>query len=95
MGYSKPAEKFGGYEPVTWCKDRLAPHVTVVTPQELIWRARLYLKTRETLDALAKRLQTDGRTDTKIALYRAWLRNANLDTDTQRRAAFEKLQGIR
>lgn len=73
-----------GYEPVGWCIKRLQPHVRVVSPQELVWRTRLYLRTRETLEALARR--------TGQRHYLGWLQEAPLTTDEERREAFERLR---
>lgn len=78
------AQAKAGYEPVGWCVERLAPHVRVVSPQELVWRARLYLRTRETLEALARRAGDEE--------YLRWLEKAPLASDAERRAAFERLQ---
>jgi hypothetical protein len=98
---SDEAEKskaVGGYEPVRWAAAKLAPHVRVVSPAELIWRMRLYLKTRETLDALDQRsLRTTGlpsATAAQLTEYRSWLRRAPLNTDDQRREAFDQLKAI-
>ncbi|NPV49318.1 MAG: hypothetical protein HPY69_20425 [Armatimonadetes bacterium] len=80
------ADAKAGYEPVGWCIQRLEPQVRVVSPQELVWRTRLYLRTRETLQALARRA---GQED-----YLRWLEAAPLTTDTERRAAFERLRAL-
>jgi len=88
-----------GVEPLKWCVDRLEPHVKVVSPEELAWRVRIHLKTRETLDSLARKLEADPHQNPifrkKTADYRAWLKNAPLDTPAQRRNAFETLRAIR
>ncbi|MEI7632895.1 MAG: hypothetical protein WCK47_01285 [bacterium] len=88
-----------GVEPLKWCVDRLEPHVKVVSPEELAWRARIYLKTRETLDGIARKLKTAPLQHAifakKIDDYRAWLKNVPLDTPAQRRHAFNELRAIR
>ena len=86
-------------EPMAWCFERLAPHVKVVSPEELSWLVRLHLKTRETLDALARDIAADGNFSALVrenaAAYRQWLAGAKLDTDAQRRDAFQRLSNIR
>lgn len=95
---SKPEEKaraVGGYDPVRWAVSALAPHVRVVTPEELVWRMRLYLKTRETLDGLARRAQVSRKAPASVArlnAYRKWLRTATLGTDDRRKDAFARLK---
>lgn len=87
-----------GVTPVEWCVDRLADHVKVVTPEELVWRTRLHLKTCETLDALARRLEADpgqpSQVSTRARDYRRRLTGRPLETDDARRAAFEDLRAI-
>ena len=86
-------------EPMAWCVERLAPHVKVVSPEELSWLIRLHLKTRETLDGLARDIAADGNFSALVrenaAAYRQWLAGAPLDTDAQRRDAFQRLGNIR
>jgi hypothetical protein len=50
-----------GVEPITWCAERLAPHVRVVTPQELVLLARLHLRTRQTLERYHAELSARAR----------------------------------
>jgi hypothetical protein len=88
-----------GVDPVKWCVDRLSSDVKVVTPDELIWRVRLTLKTRETLNALARDLAAEryqpARIVQKLGAYRVRLVKLPLSTDDERRKAFEELQAIR
>lgn len=86
------------FEPTWWCVQRLAPHVRVVAPEELLWRMRISLRPRETLDALAAGLMT--RADTPpwqqalLSTYRARLAGVSLDTGKARRRAYHWLQAI-
>jgi hypothetical protein len=86
-------------EPMSWCVERLAPHVKVVSPEELAWLVRLHLRPRETLDALARDMHADGKWPSllreKAQAYRQWLAGAPLETDAQRHEAFHRLADIR
>jgi hypothetical protein len=42
-----------GYTPVTWCAERLPAEVTVVRPEELLWRIRMKYTPDQTRKALA------------------------------------------
>lgn len=87
-----------GYEPAGWCVDRLAPHVRVVLPEELLWRIRLQLKTRETLKGLvAARLKmpdTPPWQQQLLEVFLARLAQSPLDSVEACRAAFLRLQDI-
>ncbi|MHB0998259.1 MAG: hypothetical protein ACYC27_03355 [Armatimonadota bacterium] len=89
----------GGYEPVGWCVERLAPHVKTVTQEELAWRVRLNLQTRKTLDGLAQRLvraKSGSAADVKrLQDYRTWLKSAPLDTTAEKQAAHRRLKELR
>jgi hypothetical protein len=90
---------FRGVEPMRWVARRLAPHVKLVTPEELAWRVRLHMKTRETLDALARDMAADPDASALMrgnsAEYRKWLRTAKLDSDPECEKAYNKLKDIR
>ncbi len=93
-GYTE--QTVGGVEPVSWCVDRLKPHVRVVTPHELVWRARLHLRTNETLwwlaNAQMKSQNLSGRQRDELrVLLREWT-SAPLDTDSQKRDAWRRFQ---
>ncbi len=102
MEQTRPLPRDGvvrnAYEPTYWCVQRLAPHVRVVLPEELLWRIRLQLRTRETLAALAEDLMdhTDAPSWQRQVLrgYRERLAKSEIKTSAQCRAAFHWLQDI-
>jgi len=84
-----------GMEPAHWCAQRLVPTVRVVTPSELLWRARLHLRTRDTLDALAADLmRTRPDSAEPLGQFRERLRQTDLSEDRSARRAFEELKRI-
>ncbi len=95
-----PRDEFvrNAYEPTWWCVQRLAQHVRVVTPEELLWRIRIQLKPRATLDALAEdvaaRLDTPIYQQNLLAAYQEKISAAVLDTPEAVRNAFHWLQDI-
>lgn len=52
----QPNRTFCGLTPVSWCADRLASHVRLITPTEMLLQMRLRLKTKETLRGAVKEL---------------------------------------
>lgn len=50
-----------GLEPVEWCVRRLAPHVRVVTPTELVRLTNLHLRPQETLSLALNELERQSR----------------------------------
>lgn len=88
---ARPEDTFIGLEPVKWCVDQLAPHVEVVSAGEMLWRMRLHMKPRGTLEAMSGLLETPE----SAAAYQAWLADTPLDTPARVKAAFERLKGLR
>jgi hypothetical protein len=88
-----------GIAPVLWAVRRLNPHVRVVSSEELIWRTRLALRTRETLAALARDYLADlsipSALKMEITTYRIWLADAPLDTFAQKKDAIRRLRDVR
>ncbi|MCX7020400.1 MAG: GxGYxYP family putative glycoside hydrolase [Candidatus Sumerlaeota bacterium] len=88
-----------GIGPLAWCVDRLSPYVKVVTPEELCWRARLHMKPRETLGALARKIGADMSLPdiirSKASDYGKWVVNADLSQPRQVREALMKLKALR
>ena len=95
-----PRDKFvrNAYEPTYWCVQRLAPHVRVVTPEELLWRIRIQFRPHQTLDGLAEDLMacadTPAYQQELLRAYRNKLHESVLDTPEQIRAAYHWLQDI-
>lgn len=86
----------GGVEPVGWCVDRLQPHVRVVTPHEMVWRARIHVRTTETLIWLAdqqlKRRDLTGRQREALRSLLSDWRSAPLAAEPQKRDAWRRFQ---
>jgi hypothetical protein len=92
-----PEERLGGLDAAAMCVDRLDDTVAVVTPEELLWRIRLTLKPRETLDALARDLvkaRPRPAAGALIEAYRTWLEDAPLETAEERCHAHGVLRHI-
>lgn len=83
-----------GYTPAIWSVNKLKPYVEVVKPDELTWQARLHLATKDTLLYLANSFIKTNKTNKDIIEYIAWLKNQNLDTENQKKEAFQKLAAI-
>ena len=82
-----------------WVVRRLAPHVKLVTPEELAWRVRLHMKTRENpRDAPARDMAADPAASALMRAnasgFREWLKAAKLDSDAECESAFNKLKDI-
>lgn len=87
-----------GFEPAAWCVQRLAPHVRVVSPEELLWRIRLQLKTRQTLLGLAEQLtrldETPAWQKQIVEQFIERLMRSTLESPEQCRNAFYWLKKI-
>lgn len=86
------------YEPTWWCVQRLAPHVRVVSPEELLWRIRIHSQPAATLDALAKRLQENPaippHQQALLTTYREQLAASPPEMPEAIRVAFYRLQDV-
>ena len=88
-----------GFSPTAWSINKLEDHVKVVKPDELTWYARLHLTTKDTLIYLANELLTNSKISKsnkeKVNQYLSWIEVANLETETEKKAAFEMLVNIK
>ena len=83
-----------GFTPALWSAEKLNDNVKVVKPDELVWRAKLHMQTKDTLIYLANNIKKSKISKTKereIDTYISWLKNSSLNTDAEKKAGFERL----